>query len=226
MKVASRALIDGAAGKLPPDFADKVRAMKIVASDDLDEEKLRRLNAKGHKIDSYGIGTHLVTCKAQPALGMVYKLAQVEGDWRMKLSAVASKSTHPGKKEPRRLMLAGAPVMDVLQSADEPAPAADSVFWPLGGMGRVNVKFDSEESLLKPLWDGPSGTSYADPLNIARDRCKEQLKQFQSLFPSAVDPAADAKGSYVVARTDSYKKRSDLLWEATSPVPELRPTTA
>jgi nicotinate phosphoribosyltransferase len=225
LSIASRELIDGAAAKLPPEFADKVKAMKVVASDDLDEGKLRKLNAKGHKIDSYGIGTHLVTCKAQPALGMVYKLAEVEGDWRMKLSAVASKSTHPGRKEPRRLMMKGAPVADILQSADEPAPTPSSVFWPLGGAGRVSVGFDSEEPLLKLLWDGPSGTSHAEPLKVARDRCQKQLKSFKSLFPSPLDPKADATGSYMVARTDSYKKRSDVLWEKTSPVPEHKPST-
>jgi nicotinate phosphoribosyltransferase len=49
--------------------------LMIVASNDINEDVLLALNREGHEIDIFGIGTHLVTCQKQPALGMLQMLS-------------------------------------------------------------------------------------------------------------------------------------------------------
>ena len=47
--------------------------------------------AQGHEVDAYGIGTYLVTCYAQAALGCVFKLVEINNQPRIKLSEDVSK---------------------------------------------------------------------------------------------------------------------------------------
>lgn len=76
--------------------------VKIVASNDLDENTIFNLKAQGAKIDIWGVGTQLITAADQPALGGVYKLVEREIGGRMeptiKISGNPEKVTTPGKK--------------------------------------------------------------------------------------------------------------------------------
>lgn len=84
-----------------PEFAK----IKICASSDISETTIYSLNQQKHEIDIFGIGTHLVTCQAQPALGCVYKLVSINTQPRLKLSEGISKVTIPGRKEAFRYVL-------------------------------------------------------------------------------------------------------------------------
>lgn len=62
----------------------------------------------------YGIGTNLVTCQAQPALGMVYKLVDLDGISKIKLSEDKIKVLIPGKKNIFRVYENDTPSFDLI----------------------------------------------------------------------------------------------------------------
>ena len=75
----------------------------IVASNDLDEYLLHDLGLQGAKIDSWGVGTNLITSKDCPSFGGVYKLAATmdkDGSFipKIKISENTEKITNPGNK--------------------------------------------------------------------------------------------------------------------------------
>lgn len=81
---------------------------KIVASNDLDENTIQNLKMQGAKIDTWGVGTKVITAFDHPALGAVYKLVAIEDDHgemadTIKLSSNAEKVSTPGKKQVWRI---------------------------------------------------------------------------------------------------------------------------
>lgn len=86
-------------------FTDAV----ISASNDLDEDLIVSLKLQGATINSWGVGTNLITSKTQPSFGGVYKLAAIwdkdNNDWipRIKKSENTEKITNPGNKSIKRI---------------------------------------------------------------------------------------------------------------------------
>jgi nicotinate phosphoribosyltransferase len=99
----------------------------IVASNELTEDLIADLKRQGAPINSWGVGTHLITSSDHPALGGVYKLVAVKsGDagWRprIKLSSNPMKMTDPGCKQLTRYYdQQGRCLADIIRLADEPA---------------------------------------------------------------------------------------------------------
>ncbi len=78
---------------------------KIMASSDLNETKLRMLMNEKAPIDSFGIGSELITSKDAPSMPGVYKLVETREDgkthYRIKLSK--DKINLPGRKQVYRM---------------------------------------------------------------------------------------------------------------------------
>ena len=81
----------------------------ISASSDLDEYLIDSLKTQDAKINSWGVGTNLITSKDNPAFGGVYKLAAVKDadstnfTPKIKLSENTEKVTNPGNKTVYRI---------------------------------------------------------------------------------------------------------------------------
>ena len=85
-----------------------LNAIKIIASNSLDEYIIRDLITQGARIDSFGVGERLITSKSEPVFGGVYKLAAIEeADGtitpKIKISENPAKMTIPHFKKVFRL---------------------------------------------------------------------------------------------------------------------------
>ncbi|MET0897697.1 MAG: nicotinate phosphoribosyltransferase [Mycobacterium sp.] len=96
---------------------------RIVLSGDLDEYSIAALRAE--PVDSYGVGTSLVTGSGAPTAGMVYKLVEVDGIPVQKRSS--HKESHGGRKQAIRLSRStGTIVEEVIFSAGNPPPLTEA----------------------------------------------------------------------------------------------------
>ncbi|KAG8134042.1 hypothetical protein E2320_011782, partial [Naja naja] len=123
----------------------------ITVSNDVSEQSLEELSQEGNEIDMIGVGTHLVTCPLQTTLGCVYKLVEVNGSPRLKVTEDPEKTTLPGRKVVYRLWdEAGFPCMDLMALEEESAPEAgqEVEYWSLGGTEKAG-KAHAQTSLDK-----------------------------------------------------------------------------
>ncbi|WP_264052023.1 MULTISPECIES: nicotinate phosphoribosyltransferase [Mycolicibacterium] len=128
---------------------------RIVVSGDLDEFAIAALRAE--PVDSYGVGTSVVTGSGAPTASMVYKLVEVDGMPVAKRSS--HKESHGGRKQALRLAKASGTIVEEVVyphgQPPEPQPGltARQLSVPLVKGGR-------------PVDD----TDAADKLAAARDR--------------------------------------------------------
>jgi nicotinate phosphoribosyltransferase len=101
----------------------------IVVSGDLDEFAIAALRAE--PVDSYGVGTSLVTGSGAPTAGMVYKLVEVDGLPVEKRSS--HKESRGGRKQAHRLAKRSGTIVEeiVHPAAEPPTEAGDLLARPL-----------------------------------------------------------------------------------------------
>lgn len=161
--------------------------VRIVASNDLDEHLITSLKVQGARIDTWGVGTRLVTAYDQPALGGVYKLAALrsadgrEWDYTIKISEQLAKTSVPGVLQVRRFLdEEGKPIADMLYNAAEPLPDQLTIVDPLDPTRRRPIHSDRYRELLEPVFRG--GQLVTELPSLADSRAKAQQER-TSLHP-------------------------------------------
>lgn len=198
--------------------------LDIVASNDINESILHSLNKQGHGITMFGIGTNLVTCQSQPALGCVYKLVEIDGEPRIKLSNDMEKVLIPGKKVAYRLFgEAGWPLLDLLvgsNEADQPKVGQRTLcLHPFMEQKRVAVVPKRVVKLHSLVFDGKNGVVAGQVSSLSETRLfvNDQINHTRPDLLRYVNP-----GEYKVSVSEKTFRFLHQLWQTETPVRELR----
>lgn len=196
-----------------PEFKD----LKIVASNDIDENVLRSLNEQNHEIDAFGIGTNLVTCKDQPALGMVYKMVEINNTPTMKLSEQIEKINIPGEKRVYRLYdKMNIPIVDLMLCVDECKPEIMKPIicrHPFLEMKKMIVVPTRIEELSVDI----DLTSFKDDnINVKRDRCIKDMSTIRNDHKRSINPS-----KYKVSVSENLYSLMHSLIEKEAPIPVI-----
>ena len=137
---------------------------QIIVSNDLDEYTILNLKAQGAKVDSWGIGTKLITAYDQPALGAVYKLVSIESESgvmedTIKITANAEKVSTPGLKKVYRIINRenGKAEGDYIVMADENPQGQERIkmFHPVHTfISKFVTNFEAKEMHVKVVDEG------------------------------------------------------------------------
>ena len=169
--------------------------MKIVASNDLDEYLISSLKQQEAAIDSWGIGTKLVTAFDQPALGGVYKLAAIEtktGEWldRIKLSEQSIKVNIPGIQQVKRFyrngVMAGDMIYDQRKDLSGPVKMIDP-----SDPTRTKILDKASlscEDLLVPVLKKGKCVYQQEPILKLQQRTSQQLDLLDKSIKRFVNP--------------------------------------
>ena len=160
--------------------------VKILCSGDLDETKIARLVAAGAPIDGFGVGVELVTSRDAPALSMVYKLVELEGQGKFKLSP--GKRTYPMAKQ-------------VYRRRDHNGKFAGDL------VARLDEKAEGEP-LLELVVQGGRPVREPPSLALVRERCRDQLEALPDHLL-----ALDARCDYPVVYSDQLEADARRLME-------------
>lgn len=202
----------------------------ISASSDLDEYLIDSLKVQGAKINSWGVGTNLITSKDCPAFGGVYKLAAIkdkdDADFvpKIKLSENTEKITNPGNKTVYRIYdkETGKIRADLICLADEVFDESQDmiIFDPIETWKKTKIKGGTYtlRELLVPIFQKGLCVYTSPTVMEMQEICK---KEQETLWPETrrlINP----HHVYVDLSDKLYKVKSELLEEMSMKALQLK----
>ena len=198
-------------------FGDAV----ISASSDLDERLINSLKEQGAKINSWGVGTKLITSYDWAAFGGVYKLAAIKNSEdeefvpKIKLSENTDKVTNPGNKKIYRIYNRGDRKIrgDLICLEDETFTEDQdlTIFDPAETWKKTTFKagtFERRELLVPVFQNGLC--VYESPTTMEiRDICKKELDTLWEESKRFVNPHA----VYVDLSDRLFQMKAELFEE-------------
>ena len=194
---------------------------EICASSDLDEYLIDSLLSQGACINSWGVGTNLITSKNTPAFGGVYKLAAVEEDGKMipkiKRSENPAKITNPGNKTVYRIYdkESGKIRADYITLADESFDEKDDLllFDPIATWKKTRLEGGSYvmKEILVPVFKNGQCVYESPSVMEIQKYCKEQLDTMWEESRRLVNP----QEVYVDLSDRLYEVKKGLLNQVT-----------
>jgi len=163
--------------------------VQIIASNQLNEYVIKTLlRDQNATIDGFGIGTELITGKDNAALDGVYKLSEIDGEFKMKFSENTEKITLPGRKQVIRYFdEEGKFFRDGIILEDENPDEVTKIYHRVYPEKNTEVSGVHKEPLMELVFsDGKVLLPKRDPLEIHRwlEERSQQLPEEHKRFIS------------------------------------------
>ncbi len=170
--------------------------IKICASGDLDENLIRDLKLQGAAIDTWGVGTKLITSEDCPSLGGVYKLAAEVVDGRvipkMKISENPVKITNPGVKKLYRIYdgETGKAVADLIALDHEEYDTSKplTIYDPINTWKSMTLTNYTMKELQVPLFKNGEKVYQSPSLMEIQQHCREEMDTFWDQYKRLLNP--------------------------------------
>ncbi|MEG0181183.1 MAG: nicotinate phosphoribosyltransferase [Terrisporobacter sp.] len=169
--------------------------LTITASNDLDEYTIADLKSSGAAVNSWGVGTKLITSAESPSLGGVYKLAgSYTGETlipKIKVSEEPEKINNPGFKKVVRIfnkenIAEGDLIMLHDEEIDTTKPL--TIFHPTYTWKKTTLNDYTIKELQKPLFINGKSKYEAKSVNEIKEYVKEQFNTLWDAYKRFSNP--------------------------------------